>query len=181
VRHLKLEVPYVQPSIGWCTVYLLANILKDKNLLRLCEDPNYKACDETRVEAMLLMSVPELKMGLVTQSNPAYPPLPKEHIWNVVMMEEAPGELFVETPIVPYHLTVRLIPSMFHAVGILKLGNVLHYLDPRRKEMVILRDADHLMEQFMDCWVVERPYLREDKRWAILRGENLGYETIETE
>jgi hypothetical protein len=176
-----MTIPYRQPGIGWCMVYLLANVFKNEKFLRWTEDPEYKACSDEHVEAMLLMRMPEFKMGLVAQSNPAYPPLPIDYVWRVLMMEEAAGELFIEIPIVAYHLTVRLIPSMHHAVAVLKYNNELYYLDPRHDEMFVLDGPEHLAKQFIDCCSIERPYLREDSRWAILIGENLDYTTIETQ
>ena len=176
---LNLEIQYKQPSIGYCSVYLFANIFKNPKFLEYTKYERFKGCQEAEINEMLLSIIPELAVAQVAVVNPIYPPLPIDYIYSLLSLDERDFPKDITIPIVCYLLVVRLIDAdIHHHVAVLIHDGIKYYLDPYNNEMFVLTDAQHLSKQFIDCCMIERFRMRESDYWAVLNGENLGYKLI---
>jgi hypothetical protein len=176
---LDLSIPYRQSGIGWCNVYLFANIFKNAKFLKFTERPEFRGCELEQVDEMLDTFAPELSIGFVAGSNPSYARLPKDYVWELVTTPEPEYESDLKIHIACYLLIVRLIDAdIWHSVAVLNHGGKSHWLDPYHHEMSVLTGPDHMSKQFIDCCRVERFRMRNTDNWAVLNGEALGYKTI---
>jgi hypothetical protein len=119
-----LAVQYRQKGIGWCTVYLMANIFRNCDFLEYLEYKEYRGCQDEQMDAMLLKYANDLSLGLVAISNPSYPRLPKEYVWKLINFDKTDGEIDTGSsiPIACYMLTVRLIDAdIWHSVAVLSV------------------------------------------------------------
>jgi hypothetical protein len=170
-----VEILYRQKGIGWCSVYLLANIFRDHSFLRYTDDERFKGCGDNEVNEMIDFA--GIKITNVLYAQQHYPPLPTDYMFSVLMNDEADPD-GIEIPITPFLLTVRLIPSIWHHVGVLRYKNQLYYLDPYKSHLIEIKTADDLASQFIDCCQVQRPYRIEDDKFCVIKGEDLGYDFL---
>lgn len=175
----EMKILFRQPSMGWCSVYLLANIFRDKDFLRFTENEDFKGCGDEQVDYMLTSLKTGLKISPVLKVTQAYGYLPIDYVLdNILLYPDIPGEdINTEIPITPYLLTVSLVPGIFHHVGILNYLGRLFYIDPYLEYIKEVKVAKDLEYCFIGCIAVDR-FETETKQYAILLGEKCGYDFL---
>jgi hypothetical protein len=175
-----MKLQFRQRSAGWCVVYTLANIFQDKRFLRFVEEERFKGCGKEEVDYMLNELGYGMMLGQVMYSNQSYTPLPKGYIYSSLRLlkEQVCDDIKIKVPVVPYTLSVRLVPSMHHSVAVLMIGDNMYYIDPYKEEMLLIESFEQFDNLFIDCMMVERFYRIQDNRFCILFGENLGYDVL---
>jgi hypothetical protein len=172
-----MKLQFRQKGAGWCVVYTLANIFKDNRFLKFIEEERFKGCCKDEVDYMLNELGYGMQLGQVMYTNQHYMPIPKGYIYSALrtIKEQISDDVKVNVPVVPYMLTVRLVPSMHHSVAVLMIGDEMYYIDPYKEETLHIESFEQFDILFIDCTVVERPFRTKDNRFIILLGEELGY------
>jgi hypothetical protein len=172
-----MKLQFRQRSAGWCTVYTLANIFKDDRFLKFTEEERFKGCGKDEVDFMLNDLGYGMQLGQVMYVNQNYKALPKGYLYSCLRLlkEQVSDDIEVKVPVVPYLLSVRLIPTMWHSVAVLMIGDNMYYIDPYKEEMLHIETFEQFDILFIDCMMVERPFRIQDSRFIILLGEELGY------
>jgi hypothetical protein len=175
-----MKIPFRQKSIGWCTVYTLANIFNDKGFLKYLEDDRFKGCSKEDVEYMLADQNTGLKIADVIYVNQHYQHLPKQFVYDCLYnhKEDIVFDKPTAIPVIPYMLTVRLIESIYHSVAVLMISGEMYYIDPYREKVIKIESFNQFSELFIDCVQVERFYRPTDESFIILDGEMLGFNTL---
>jgi hypothetical protein len=174
-----MEVRFRQKSIGWCSVYLLANIFRNSDFLSFTDNEKFKGCGEEEVNFMLEDMRTGVKTEKVAYSSQNYSPLPKDWVYNSILNHPEEEPSGIEICIIPYLLTVSLIPGILHHVGVLNYKGKLFYLDPYLEEMIQLTSLELFTKLFREVYVVERFILSDGSNiFAVLKGENLGYDFL---
>jgi hypothetical protein len=171
-----MEMLFQQKSIGWCTVYALANIFRDHQWLRFCDDEKYKGCGTDEINEMLETMGTGLKIAQVAYSNQHYRHLPKGYVYSLMRAFEEIEQGEIQIPIIPYMLTVRIIPSIYHSVAVLVCRGKMLYIDPYRQSIIEIESFEEFDPLFIDCVTVERFSVGD--MFAILRGEECGYQFL---
>lgn len=172
-----MKIKYRQKGAGWCTVYTLANIFQDSRFLKFTEEERFKGCNKDEVDFMFHDLGYKVALGQVMYNNQHYTPLPKGYVYSALrsFKEPFPEDFGIKIPIVPYILSVRLVPSMWHSVAVLMVGHDMFYIDPYKEEMLLIESFEQFDTLFIDCQAVERPYLIKDNTFCVLIGEQLGF------
>ena len=73
---------------------------------------------------------------------------------------------------------VKLVAEkdFYHSVAVIKHNDNYYYADPYN-EYAFPVDRIILSKQFIGCWSIHRPILR-NGNWAILNGESIGYDFL---
>jgi hypothetical protein len=175
---------FVQKEFGYCTVYMLANLFRDKSFIRFVGNEDFKGCDDKKESELLdLCGYGEMAISDVLYVNHAYrTPLPKDIVLDILLHSgdsTRPAE-DVDIPIIPYILSVRLqdTHAFHHATAVINYRGRLLYIDPYKENIVECSNADDLFKNFIDCYAIRRPYIKSNESWAILKGEMLGYDFL---
>lgn len=178
-----MKLKFKQPHAGWCVVYTLANIFQDKRFIRFTNDEKFKGCGKEEVDYMLHELDYGMMLGMVMYANQSYMALPKGYIYRSLrsLKEQIHDDIQIKVPVVPYMLSVRLVPSMYHSVAVLMIGDNMYYIDPYKDEILLIESFEQFEQLFIDCTLVERFYRIEDNRFCILLGEHIGYEFLNEE
>lgn len=175
-----MKLQFRQRSAGWCTVYALANIFKDDRFLKFTKDERFKGCSKDEVDFMFHDLQYGMQLGQVMYANQSYAPLPKGYVYSCLrsLKEQVSDDIQIEVLVVPYLLSVRLIPTMWHSVAVLMIGDNMYYIDPYKEEMLHIESFEQFDTLFIDCMMVERPFRIQDNRFIVLLGEHLGYDAL---
>jgi len=171
-----------QTSIGWCSVYLIANIFRSTEYLSFLYNEKYKGCDDDKVNNILRSNYISrgLKVTTIAIASQNYGPLPKEWVYNNILLNnlnlEEQDVSDVEVPVTPFLLSVNLIPGTFHHVGVLVSGKRLFYIDPYFEHYLELESFDDFDRLFIGVAEVQRLMLEDGTdKYVMLKGEDLGY------
>jgi hypothetical protein len=173
---------FVQKEFGYCTVYALANIFRDKTFLRFVGNEEFKGCDDEK-ENRLLAECGYKDVGLASVlyvSHSYKKPLPPDYALQILTSlgdhTKPNPEDSVEIPLIPYLLAVRLKDTheFHHAAAVLNYNGVLLYIDPYKEDIIVCEGMD-LFNNFIDCYGIKRFYMKDSDTFAILKGENLNY------
>jgi hypothetical protein len=172
-----MKIKYRQKSAGWCTVYALANMFQDSRFLKFTEEERFKGCSKEEVDFMLHDLGYNLALGWVMYGNQHYNRFPKGYVYSALrsFKEQFPENFEVRVPVIPYLLSVRLVPEMWHSVVVLMAGDDMFYIDPYKEERLLIESFEQFDALFIDCQAVERPYVIPDNAFCVLRGEDLGF------
>lgn len=175
-----MKLQFRQKSMGWCTVYTLANIFRNSEFLRFTEEERYKGCRKDEVDYMLNELGYGLRVSHIMYANQFYSALPKGYVYSTIksFKDEITDDIQVKTPVVPYLLSVRLIPTIYHSVAVLMIGDNMYYIDPYKDEMIHIESFEQFDTLFIDCREVERFYRTNDEKFVFLMGEKLGYDAL---
>lgn len=175
-----MKLQFRQKSMGWCTVYTLANIFRNADFLKFTADEKFKGCSTEDVDYMLNELGYGLKAGRVMYANQFYAALPKGYVYSTLrsFKDQVAEDIDVKVPVVPYILSVRLIPTIYHSVAVLMIGDNMYYIDPYKEEMLLIESFEQFDTLFIDCREVERFYRTTDDKFVFLMGELLGYDAL---
>lgn len=170
-----------QTSIGYCSAFLLANIFRKEGYLSFVNKEGFKGCTDKEVNEMLSKNDPGIEVTTIAHCNESYGALPKDWIYNNILCNELNIESIedVEIPIVPYLLSVHLVPGICHHVGVLVSGTRIFYIDPYFEHLMEIETFDDFDRLFVDCIEVQRFILNDGSRqYVVLKGESLNYHSL---
>lgn len=176
-----MNTRFVQKSIGYCTLYTLANLFDESAIMNFANDEKFKGCGDDEVNEVLELY--NMKIGNVAYVNQSYGTLPSDFIWDVLNSEKINDDFHY----IPYFMTVRRLPEvkdLWHSVGLVYTRHGLFYSDPYFDKWYKIENSDMLRSMYIDCHVIARPYRKEDDKFAIIHGrqawieELIGYELI---
>lgn len=174
-----MKTRFQQTSMGYCTVYTLANLFDEGTLMNFALDEKFKGCGDDEVNEVL--DIYNMKIGSVAYVNQHYACLPAEFIWDVLNSEKLEDDFHY----IPYFMSVRRlahVKDLWHSVGIAYTKHGLYYSDPYFPNWIKIHNAEHLASMFIDCHIIQRPYRKQDDKFAIIHGrqawieELIGYE-----
>lgn len=171
-----MEILFRQKSMGWCTVYTLANIFRDDQWLRYTEKEKFKGCGVNEINEMLDDMGTGLRVAQVAYSNQSYRHLPKGYVYSLMKEFKEEEQRGIEIMVVPYLLAVRLITSVYHMVAVLVYKDRMLYMDPYKEQLIEIESFEQFDCLFIDCVEVERFALGDN--FAVLRGEECGYDFL---
>ncbi len=174
-----MEVKFRQKGIGWCTVYTWANLLNECAVLRFTEDERFKGCTDKEENELFETFRNDCRLKDIAYINPAFGRLSIELIWSILTF---PDDIKTyEEQLTIYTLSVRLIESLWHHVGIVNYQNELYYLDPLRENWLKIESKEHLQNQFLDCCEIKRPVMLENEQFASFNGTYLQYPFLQSQ
>ncbi|MDF2381330.1 hypothetical protein JMG10_07630 [Nostoc ellipsosporum NOK] len=174
-----LKNNFQQKSMGWCTVYALANIFKDADLLKFTNSEEFKGCGDKEINAMLgETGLVICDVATVTQN---YKHFPKDWVYGIIREHiETDLDENIDVIVTPYLLSVTRIPGIYHSVVVLMINGFMLYLDPYDDSWQVIERPEDFEDKFLECQSVQRFCLAKENRYAILRGEVLGYDKVLT-
>ena len=174
----EMKIQFRQPSIGWCSVYMLANLLRDEEFLKYTDDPKFKGCTDEDLNFMLDSLRTGLKLSPIAFSNQVYGYLPNDFIYNNILTYLEPPVEGIKIQITPYILTVSLIPGVCHHVAVLVCDRKLFYIDPYNSHIIQINSLEDFKNQFIGCYSVDRFEVKSNSKYAVLFGERMGYQFL---
>lgn len=165
--------------MGHCVVYTLANVLNDGNILKYLDKPEYKGCNEEQANKMLEDCGCDFQIRQVAGVCTAYTFLPTSWVYDNILKFPEPVVCDFECMVVPYLLTVSLVPGIYHYVAALSIYNRLFYLDPYNESWFELESAKHFDSLFLGVQSVDRFVMNNGtNKYCVLSGEGLGLDDL---
>lgn len=178
MKHLFRQTPETK---GYCTILTFANVFRDDFFLKHLENEKFKSgCNDEDEKEILLDFDSNISITSICHSHASYKiPLPKNFILNILSNTDADlADEEVDICLIPYILNVRIIEAYHHTVAVLKYNSKLLYSDPYRESYILIDDWKDLFNYFIDCWEIKRLSVRDKEKFAIIKGELLGYDFL---
>lgn len=175
-----MDIRFRQKGIGWCTVYMWANLLNNNEILSFCQDDRFKGCGVDEEDEILLKYSPSIKLQPIFAIDVNYEiPLPASYVWTLMQRKDE-KEVFEHQCII-YTLSVRIIEQYHHSVGIIKYNDAFWYVDPMRSRWIEVKSYEQFRGLFKDIWHVQRPIMRNEPAFALFDAETINYPFLEKE
>lgn len=174
-----MEVKWRQQGIGWCTVYVWANLLNECGILRYLEDESYKGCTQEKENELIEAFRDDCRIKEIAYVNPAYGMLSNDLVWSIITRPD--GIQMFDEQVIIHTLSVRLIESIWHHVAVVTYDGEVYYLDPYRENWLKIKDGEHLSDQFLDCCCVQRPVHKPTDSFASFDGLYFQYPFLKSQ
>lgn len=180
---------FKQSSVGWCSVYTIANVFNNHNALDFITEERFKgSTDKEELEVIRHLGERELKISNIMFSTSLVKAPSIEYVFNTIETISQLDKEFVEQideellPFIPFFLVVRLTEKakLWHRVGIMVYKDRYFYTDPYRENILEIENHNDLGELFIECAGIDRLSMEvgDEERYQILYGKNLGHDWL---
>ncbi len=147
--------------------------------MRYCEDEDFKGCTQEKENELIEAFRDDIRIKELAYINPAYGSIHESILWNIITRPDDINPF--DEQVIIHTLSVRLIESIWHHVGVVTYEDEVYYCDPYRESWLKIENAEQLAEQFIDCCCIQRPVHKPSDAFASFDGRYLQYPFLKSQ